>query len=197
MTVIVIMIVVMFMSLKTLFKTAMMMMMLWIMCQVLLLLTPTPFADAVADTDAAWILKYTLDPAGTVDDTRKKRAVWEFYGHLCPLTHPKLEHEKVCLKCYANNKNKAISMGGKNGKNPTSNKLVQHLRQMHVKDGVYAAYRKAVNALSNTNLATEKQSQTQMTSFAADNNAIKRDYKKLCAKWIIATHQPLYACDSK
>jgi hypothetical protein len=110
-------------------------------------------ADAVADTDAAWISKYTLDPAGTVDDTRKKSTVWEFYGHLCPLTHPKLKHEKVC--------------------------------------------RKAVNALSNAKLATEKQSQTSMTSFAPDNNAIKRDYKKLCAKWIIATHQPLYACDSK
>jgi hypothetical protein len=26
---------------------------------------------------------------------------------LCPLTHPKLKHEKVCLKCYENNKNKA------------------------------------------------------------------------------------------
>jgi hypothetical protein len=153
--------------------------------------------DAVADTAAAWISKYTLAPAGTVDDTRKKSAVWEFYGHLCPLTHPKLKHEKVCLKCYKNNKNKAIRMGGKNGQNPTINKLVQHLRQMHVKDGVYAAYLKAVNALSNANLATEKQSQTSMTSFAADNNAIKRDCKKLCAKWIIATRQPLYTCDSK
>jgi predicted P-loop ATPase len=132
-----------------------------------------------------------------VDDTRKKSAVWDLNGHLCPLTHPKLKHEKVCLKCYENNKNKAIGMGGKHGENPTSNKLVHHLRQMHVKDGVYAAYRKAVNALSNGKLATEKQSQTSMTSFAADNNAIKRDYKKLCAKWIIATHQPLYACDSK
>jgi hypothetical protein len=39
-------------------------------------------AVALADTDATWISKYTLAPAGTVDDTRKKSAVWEFYGHL-------------------------------------------------------------------------------------------------------------------
>jgi hypothetical protein len=45
--------------------------------------------------------------------------------------------------------------------------------------------------------AEDKQGQSPITAFADDSNAIKLDFRKLRAKWIIAMHQSLAACESK
>jgi hypothetical protein len=138
----------------------------------------------------------TLAKKGVFDNSRKKNAVWYYYGHLCPDKHPKSTNITACVSCLRKGIDKHINM---DEKNPSCAKLVQHLRHNHLYDGMYTAFKADTKTLATDAVKStpNKMSQSPIKAFHKDNNIIKLNFlKMMVAKWVVATNQPLNAGES-
>jgi hypothetical protein len=115
----------------------------------------------------------TLAKKCAFNDNHKKDAMEDYYGHLCPDKHLKSKNFKVCLSCLIMEIDKNINMGEKN---PSCEKVVQHLRQDHLYDGVYTAFKAIGKALAvdAAKPTFNKMSQWPITTFPKNHNIVKK-----------------------
>jgi hypothetical protein len=101
----------------------------------------------------------------------------------------------VCISCLKKDIDKKINMGEKN---PSCAKLVQNLRQKHLSDGVYKAFKavEKVPARDAVKWTPNKMCQSPIMTFRKNNQIFKDKIKMLVAKCSVATNQPLNAGES-